>query len=100
MTIERAFRIVHHLDIPEPKRRYWPRFAEVVVSRDDVVHDIFQFFEQPTEQQKYAALSTYPGSMSFPVTAGTIHTTLEGFTEKTLSTAAFIRKHIKRPDNK
>ena len=97
MTIERAFRLVHHLDIPEPKRRYWPRFSEVVVSRDDSIPDVFQFFEMPTEEQQYAALQMYRGCMLFPVTAGRIHTTLQEFDAKVTSTAAFIRKHMKQP---
>ena len=95
MTIERAFRFVHHLDIPEAKRRYWPQFAEVVVSRDDTVADIFQFFDRPTEEQQIKALQMYPGCMLFPVTAGVIHTALSEFTEKVTSTAAFMRKHMK-----
>ena len=95
MTIERAFRFVHHLDIPEAKRRYWPQFAEVVVSRDDTVADVFQFFERPSEEQQIQALQMYPGCMLFPVTAGAIHTSISEFTEKVQSTAAFIRKHMK-----
>jgi hypothetical protein len=95
MTIERAFRLVHHLDIPEAKRRYWPRFAEVVVSRDNSVPDIFQFFDHPSEEQQIQALQMYPGCMLFPVTAGVIHTTLPEFTAKVSSTAAFMRKHMK-----
>ena len=59
MTIERAFRFVHHLDIPEAKRRYWPQFAEVVVSRDDTVADVFQFFERPSEEQQIQALQIF-----------------------------------------
>ncbi len=95
MTIERAFRLVHHLDIPEAKRRYWPRFSEVVVSRDDSVSDIFQFFELPSEEQQFQALQMYPGCMLFPVTAGISHSTLPEFTEKVTSTAAFMRQHMK-----
>jgi hypothetical protein len=98
MTIERAFRLVHHLDIPESKRRYWPQFSSVVVSGDDSVSDVFLFFESPTEQQQFAALKMYRGCMLFSVTAGTIHTTLEGFRKKVLSTAAFIRKHVRQPE--
>lgn len=95
MTIERAFRLVHHLDIPEAKRRYWPKFAEVVVSRDDSVPDIFQFFAHSSEEQQIQALQTYPGCMIFPVTAGVTHATLTEFTEKVTSTAAFMRQHMK-----
>jgi hypothetical protein len=92
MTIERAFRLVHNPDVPEPKRRYWPLFSEVIVSRDGSIPDVFQFFDRPNEQQQHAALEMYPGCMCFPVTAGSFHTTLQEFTAKVGSTAALIHK--------
>jgi hypothetical protein len=92
MTVERAFRLVHHLDVPESKRHYWPCFSEVIVSRAGLIPDVFQFFESPNEQQQYAALEMHPGCMCFPVTAGRIHTTLQEFVAKVATTKEIIRR--------
>lgn len=96
MTIERAFQLVHHLNVPQAKRRFWPRFSIVIVSGDESVPDVLQFFGNPEEQQQYEALVMYPGTMSFVVEAEKLHVGIDEFREKVSSTAAFIRKHAKQ----
>ena len=87
MVIERAFRISHNLDIPEPKRKFWPQYAEVVVSHDGIIQDVQLFFSAPSESECVALLKHYRGCVSFPVHAGRIHTRLDEFKEKVADSA-------------
>jgi len=70
MHIERAFRVINLLDIPEAKRKFWPQKAAVVVRiQDREILDVIQFFEKSfTESEKYSRL--YPGSITFFNSAG------------------------------
>ena len=70
MHIERAFRVINLLDIPEAKRKFWPQKAAVVVRiKDREILDVIQFFEKSfTESEKYSRL--YPGSVTFFNSAG------------------------------
>jgi hypothetical protein len=70
MHIERVFRVINLLDIPEAKRKFWPQKAAVVVRIEDrEILDVIQFFEKSfTESEKYSRL--YPGSITFFNSAG------------------------------
>ncbi len=96
MIVERAFSLVHHLDVPETKRKFWPRYAEVVVDRDGTIQDVKHYFELPTETECVSLLTLYPGCVSFPVTAGVIHTTIDGFKEKVAGSAELAAKVVRR----
>lgn len=92
MTIERAFRVAHNLDVPEPKRKHWPGWSVVVVHSEEEVADVVQFFEHPGEVEQTECLRMYPKSMSFTVKAGEYHKTLEEFCERVRATASLLRK--------
>ena len=92
MVIERAFRVAHNLDIPESKRKFWPHFAEVVVAHNGMIHDVQHFFSAPFESECVSLLRHYPGCVSFPVTAGQIHTSLEEFSDKVAGSAELAAK--------
>ena len=49
MTIERAFRLIHLLDVPESKRKFWPQWSCVVVNREGQIEDVIQHFEAPDQ---------------------------------------------------
>ena len=92
MVTERAFHIVHNLDVPESKRKFWPTRAEVVVAHDGTIQDVKQFFSAPTETECVELLNLYPGCVSFPVSAGEIHVTLEEFQRKVCDSAELAAK--------
>ena len=96
MTPERAYGIANNLDIPSKKRKYWPKYSEVVVSQEGFVHDVVQFFEIPTEQELVEILKWYPRSVSFPVVAGATYTELDDFIEKVVSCIKLGNKVLKK----
>jgi hypothetical protein len=49
MTVERAFRVVHLLDVPEPKRKFWPQWCSVVVNQHGAIEDVIQHFDAPDD---------------------------------------------------
>jgi hypothetical protein len=49
MTIERAFHLIHLLDVPETKRKFWPQWSCVVVNRAGQIEDVIQHFEVPDQ---------------------------------------------------
>jgi hypothetical protein len=82
MTIERAFRVVHLLDVPESKRKFWPQWASVVVNRDGVVEDVIQHFDAPDLSSNRQHLEFYPHSTQFTTKAGEMYLTLDEFRRK------------------
>ena len=92
MTVERAFRVAHHLDIPESKRRYWPKFAQVIVAEDGTIPDVFHYFDPPEEHQSATALKLYSPCVGFPVDVGILHTTLSEFAAKVEGCVELARK--------
>ena len=62
MTIERAFRVAHNLDVPAGKRRYWPPWAVVVVRDLDDVPDVMSILSKsPKEEDQLRCLKSYLG---------------------------------------
>jgi len=96
MTPERAFRIANNLDIPSNKRKFWPKYSEVVVSQEGFVHDVIQFFEVPTEQELVEIMKWYPRSVSFPVTAEATYIEIDTFIEKVASCIKLGNKILKK----
>jgi hypothetical protein len=96
MTPERAFKISNNLDIPSNKRKFWPKYSEVVVSQEGFVHDVIQFFEVPTEQELVEIMKWYPRSVSFPVTAEATYTELDDFIKKVNSCIKLGKKVLKK----
>lgn len=65
MHIERAFRVINLLDVPEHKRKFWPQQSAVVVrSSTREILDVIQFDSNVfTESERYAHL--YPDAVTF-----------------------------------
>jgi len=95
MTIERARRIAHNLDVPDAKRKFWPKWAVVVVRPTGEVPDVIQFFEHPTEEESLACLKMYPGSISFIVTAGRSFISLDAFSQRIDETVVIAKKLLR-----
>ena len=70
MHVERAFRVINLLDIPVPKRKFWPQHSGVVVSRSTrEILDVVQLFTvSSSEYEKYFLL--YPNAVMFFADAG------------------------------
>jgi hypothetical protein len=96
MTIERAFRVSHNLDVPVAKRRHWPQWSVVVVREASDVPDVIQFFEHPKEEEQLRCLEDYPRSISFTVKAGEWVTSLEEFEKRVKDTAELCVKLLKK----
>jgi hypothetical protein len=79
MTIERAFRLIHLLDVPESKRKFWPQWSCVVVSREGQVEDVIQHFEAPDQFLDRQHMKLYPHSVQFTAKAGEMYLALDDF---------------------
>jgi len=82
MKIQRAFTLVHNLDIPEGKRKFWQQWSTVVASKSGEIIDVIKHFESPNLKLNKEHLDMYPDSYQFTVAAGEMFTTLLEFTQK------------------
>ncbi len=82
MTIERAFRVVHLLDVPESKRKFWPQWSCVVVNREGQIEDVIQHFDAPDEFLDRRHMDLYPRSVQFTAKAGEMFVTPDDFRRK------------------
>jgi hypothetical protein len=82
MNIERAFNLIHNLDIPEGKRKFWQQWSIVVVSQSGEILDVIKHFEAPDLESNKKHLEMYPDSFQFTVAAGEMFTTIEQFIAK------------------
>ena len=82
MTPERALIVIHNLDVPEDKRRYWPHWATVVVGRGGVIEDVIQHFQPPDAFLHRRQLEIYPHSVQFTASAGETYLTVESLVAK------------------
>ena len=82
MNLQRTFALVHLLDIPESKRKFWPQWSTVVVSKDGAVEDVIQYFEEPKGSLHRSHMELYPKSVQFTVKAGESFLTLASLKEK------------------
>jgi len=86
MNIERAFNLIHNLDIPEGKRKFWQQWSTVVVNPSGEIIDVIKHFEAPNLAINKKHLEMYPDSFQFTVAAGEMFTTLQQFTLKVKET--------------
>lgn len=82
MNIERAFTLIHNLDVPEGKRKFWQKWSTVVVNSSGEIIDVIKHFESPSLESNKMHLEMYPNSFQFTVEAGQMFVTLEQFTTK------------------
>ena len=82
MNIERAFILVHNLDIPEGKRKFWQQWSTVVVDLSGEILDVIKHFEAPNLEINKKHLEMYPNSIQFTVAAGEMFTTIDQFVSK------------------
>ncbi len=82
MNIERAFILVHNLDITEERRKFWQQWSTVVVSSSGEILDVIKHFEAPTIELNKKHLEIYPLSFQFTVAAKEMFTTREEFKTK------------------
>jgi hypothetical protein len=82
MRIERAFDLVHNLDIPETKRKFWQQWSTVVITRRGEIVDVIKHFEWPDEFLHRRQMDLYPDSLQFTVKAGESFTTLDALKAK------------------
>ena len=82
MRIERAFDLVHNLDIPETKRKFWQQWSTVVVTRRGEIVDVIKHFEAPDEFLHRRQMDLYPDSLQFTVKAGEMFTSLQELKSK------------------
>lgn len=82
IDLERAFKLIHNLDVREPLRRYAPKWSIVVVDKSLNIVGIKKSKEHPTvsEQQEY--FSQFSDCVYFLAIAGESFCTLEQFCEK------------------
>jgi hypothetical protein len=95
MTIERAYRVAQNIDVPEAKRKFWPKWSVVMVRPNCEILDVVQFFEHPGETEQRACLQQYPKSASFTTIAGESFVSLEAFAKRVDEVAAIAKKLIK-----
>jgi hypothetical protein len=74
--------VVHNLDVPEAKRKSWPKWATVVVNRDGVIEDVIQHFDPPALGTNAVQQRHYPHAALFSVRAGEMFVTLMQFEKK------------------
>jgi hypothetical protein len=82
MTIERAFHLIHLLDVPETKRKFWPQWSCVVVNRAGQIEDVIQHFEVPDQFLDRQHMDLYPHSVQFTAKAGEIYLALDELRKK------------------
>ncbi|MDH4100613.1 MAG: hypothetical protein OEV28_08555 [Nitrospirota bacterium] len=82
MIIERAFNLVHNLDVPESKRKFWQQWATVVLTRRGDIIDVIKHFEAPDEFLHRRQMDIYPDTIQFTVQAGEMFTSLDSFKAK------------------
>ena len=81
MHIERAFRIINLLDVPEKKRKFWPQHSIVILDKDGNILDVVKYFEGSATDISFANMRYYPGSLSFATEVGW-YPTIEEFTKR------------------
>ena len=86
MNIERAFTVIHNLDVPEEKRKFWQQWSTVVINPSGEIIDVIKHFQQPDLTLNKQHLDLYPDSFQFTVAAGEIFTTLDEFKAKVRET--------------
>jgi hypothetical protein len=82
MRIERAYDLVHNLDVPEGKRKFWQQWSTVVITRRGAILDVIKHFEAPDEFLHRRQMELYPDSIQFTVQAGEMFTSLDRFRAK------------------
>jgi len=92
MRIERAYDLVHNLDVPETKRKFWQQWASVVITRRGEILDVIKHFEAPDEFLHRRQMELYPGSIQFTVQAGEMFTSLESFKAKINDAVKLVEK--------
>jgi hypothetical protein len=93
MNIERAFNLVHNLDIPEEKRKFWQQWSTVVVNTSGEIIDVIKHFEAPNLEINKKHLEMYPNTFQFTVAAGEMFTTIEKFDYKVKDAVKLGRKY-------
>ena len=79
MITARAFRVVHNLDVPDRKKKFWPQWSTVVVNRSGSIEDVIQHFDAPSLAMNAEHMRLYPHSVQFTVQAGEMFVTLAEF---------------------
>ncbi len=70
MHIERAFRVINLLDVPEHKRKFWPEYSFVVVDpTNQSILDVMEYFTSSTDECDRDIRAYYPVCIAFSVTA-------------------------------
>ena len=92
MRIERAFALIHNLDIPESKRKFWQQWATVVITRRGEVVDVIKHFEAPDEFLHRRQMNLYPDSIQFTAKAGEMFESLDGFKSKIQDSVRIVQK--------
>ena len=82
MTVERRFRLIHLLDVPESKRKFWPQWSCVVVNQSGAIKDAIQHFEAPDQFLDRRHMDLYPYSVQFTAKAGENYLTLDDLLKK------------------
>ena len=82
MNTERAFTLIHNLDIPENKRYFWQQWATVVIDKKGNILDVIKHFGEPTLSLNNEHLNMYPNSIQFTVKAGEMFSDIKDFTRK------------------
>lgn len=77
MIIERAFTLIHNLDIPENKRKYWQQWSTIVISHSGEIIDVIKHFEWPNEFLHRGQMELYPHSIQCTAKSGEMFTTIE-----------------------
>ena len=82
MTPDRALSVIHNLDVPEDRRKFWPQWSTVVVGRDGKIEDVIQHFDPPNEFLHRRQMDLYPHSVQFTARAGEMYLTREALLAK------------------
>ena len=92
MRIERAFELIHLTGIPETKRKFWPQWSTVVVSKEGAIDDVIQHFEEPNASLHRRHMDLYPRSVQFTAKAGETYATLASL-EKKVSECLWVHRN-------
>jgi hypothetical protein len=81
MDIDAAFAQVNNLDVPEPRRRFGPRWATIVVDKNGGILEVIRHKEPPTQALQRQHMDRYPRSVQFTTQPG-LYASLEEFEAK------------------
>jgi hypothetical protein len=92
MTPERALALIHNLDVPEDKRKFWPQWSTIVVTSGGNIEDVIQHFEWPNDVLHRRHMDIYPHSVQFTAKAGETCLTLDALLAKVQECAQLVKQ--------